>query len=111
VTFEAPTIDYAGLSPVIALTVGLCVVLLAGLVSDRGNRWLSTALTLTTLGAAAGLMIWQLSEPGKDLVAGALRIDGLAITAGLICITAAFGLLLVDEVVKIFLRRRHRNKE
>jgi NADH-quinone oxidoreductase subunit N len=89
VTFEAPTIDYAGLSPVIALTAGICVVLLAGLVGDRGNRWLSAGLTLTALGAAAGLMIWQLSEPGKDLVAGALRIDGLAITAGLICITAA----------------------
>ncbi|TFG73270.1 MAG: NADH-quinone oxidoreductase subunit N [Solirubrobacterales bacterium] len=87
--FDAPSIDYAGLSPVIALTAGVCVVLIAGLVSDRGNRWLSTALTLTTLGAAAGLMIWQLSEPAQDLVAGALRIDGLAITAGLICIAAA----------------------
>ena len=26
--FHAPHIDYAGLSPIIALTVGLCVVLL-----------------------------------------------------------------------------------
>ena len=28
--FHAPHIDYAGLSPVIALTAGICVVLLAG---------------------------------------------------------------------------------
>ena len=28
--FNAPDIDYAALSPVIALTVGLCVVLLTG---------------------------------------------------------------------------------
>lgn len=88
-TFDAPEIDYAGLSPVIALTAGLCVVLIAGLVGERGNRWLSSALTLTTLGAAAGLLIWQLGEPDKDLVSGALRLDGLAITAGLICIATA----------------------
>ena len=29
--FNAPDIDYAGLSPVIALTAGICVVLLVGL--------------------------------------------------------------------------------
>ena len=27
--FQDPTIDYAGMSPVIALTVGLCVVLMS----------------------------------------------------------------------------------
>ena len=30
VNFHEPVIDYAGISPVIALTVGLCVVLLSG---------------------------------------------------------------------------------
>ena len=65
--FDAPSIDYAGLSPVIALTAGVCVVLIAGLVSDRGNRWLSTALTLTTLGAAAGLMIILVSAVSVTL--------------------------------------------
>ena len=29
-TFNAPEIDYAGLSPVIALTAGLCIVLMLG---------------------------------------------------------------------------------
>ena len=61
-TFTAPEIDYAALSPIIALTGGLVVVLLAGLVGPRGNRWLSSALTLTTFGAAAGLAIWQWGE-------------------------------------------------
>jgi NADH-quinone oxidoreductase subunit N len=88
-SFEAPTIDWAGLSPVIALTGGIVVVLLGGLVGPRGNRWLSTVLTLATLGVTAGLLIWRLGEPDADLVAGSLRIDGLAITAGLICIAAA----------------------
>ncbi len=35
--FQAPDIDYAGLSPVIALTAGICVVLLVGLF--RLPRW------------------------------------------------------------------------
>ena len=33
-SFHAPDIDYAGLSPVIALTAGLCVVLLAAVFTD-----------------------------------------------------------------------------
>ena len=33
-SFSAPQIDYAGLSPVIALTAGICVVLLAGLIGE-----------------------------------------------------------------------------
>jgi NADH-quinone oxidoreductase subunit N len=89
VTFDAPHIDYAGISPVIALSAGICVVLLAGLFSERGNRWVSTLLTALTLAVTAGLLIWRLGEPPADLVAGALRIDGLSITASLICLAAA----------------------
>jgi NADH-quinone oxidoreductase subunit N len=87
--FEPADLDWGGLSPLIALTAGICVVLVAGLVSARGNRWLSTLLTAITLGATAGLLIWQLGEPDRDLLAGALRLDGLAITIGLICVAAA----------------------
>ena len=61
--FEAPDVDYAGFSPIIALTAGTVVVLLAGLVGPRGNRWLSSILTLLTLAITAGLMIWRLGEP------------------------------------------------
>jgi NADH-quinone oxidoreductase subunit N len=94
-TFEAPDVDYAGLSPIIALTVGVIVVLLAGLVGPRGNRWLSSGLTLLTLAVTAGLMIWRLGEPAADLVSGALRVDGLSLTIGLMCVlAAAFAVLL-----------------
>ena len=85
-TFNAPDIDYAGLSPIIALTAGICVVLLAG-VFDRLKSAVPL-LTLTTLGAAAGLFIWQWGER-KDLVAGALRLDELAVAVALIAIFAA----------------------
>jgi hypothetical protein len=37
-TFTAPEIDYAGLSPVIALTAGIVLVLVAGLFGDRRTQ-------------------------------------------------------------------------
>ena len=48
-SFEAPHIDYAGLSPVIALTAGLCVVLLAGLIGRERQRWVVSGLAIVVL--------------------------------------------------------------
>ena len=97
---DTPTMDYGGLSPIIALTAGLVIVLLAGLVSPRGNRWLSSFLTLAVLGTTAGLLIWRLGEPEIDLVSGALRMDGLAITISLMTLfAAAFAVVLPSVVV------------
>jgi NADH-quinone oxidoreductase subunit N len=93
-TFNAPEIDYAGLSPIIALTAGLCVVLLAGLI-QRIRRFHLAALTIATLGAAAGLSIWQWSEQG-DLVAGALQLDAFGLSAALIAIFAAAAVVLLS---------------
>jgi len=86
-TFNAPHIDYAGLSPVIALTAGLCVVLMAELV-PRFGRFVMAYLTIAVLAATAGLAIWQWSEQA-DLVAGALRLDAFALSAVLISLLAA----------------------
>ena len=92
---ETPDIDYAGLSPLIALTAGLVIVLLAGLGGPRGHRVISSVLTVAVLGVTAGLLIWRLGEPDADLVSGALRIDGLSITVSLMVLaTAAFVVLL-----------------
>lgn len=85
-TFNAPEIDYAGLSPVIALTAGLVVVLMVGLLPT--SRFAMPALTLAVLGATGGLAIWQWGEQG-DLVAGALRLDELGLAAVLIAVFAA----------------------
>ncbi|MGH2994649.1 MAG: NADH-quinone oxidoreductase subunit N, partial [Solirubrobacterales bacterium] len=87
-TFEAPHIDYAGLSPVIALTAGLCVVVLAAVFTDTRQRWVVSGLSIVVLATTAGLLIWQWGE-AKDLVAGALRLDDLAIAISLIAVTAA----------------------
>jgi NADH-quinone oxidoreductase subunit N len=91
VNFNAPHIDYAALSPVLALTVGLCVVLLSGVF--RPLRRTAPALTIVTLATTAGLLIWQWGD-ATDLVSGALRLDDLAISISLIAIlTASFAVL------------------
>ena len=85
--FNAPHIDYAGLSPVIALTAGLCVVLMVGLI-PRVGRFTTAYLTVAVLAATAGLAIWQWGS-NEDLVAGALRLDAFGLAATLIACTAA----------------------
>jgi NADH-quinone oxidoreductase subunit N len=83
--------DYAGLSPVLALTVGLCVVLLTAVV--RPARRMAPLLSLVTLGVTAGLLVWQWNE-SVDLVSGALRLDDLAIATSLVAVaSAAFAVL------------------
>ena len=92
-SFDAPAIDYAGISPLIALTVGICVVLLSA-VFEPVKRW-APGLTLATLASAAGLLIWRWDEP-QELIAGALRIDELAIAISLIAILTAAACVLLS---------------
>jgi NADH-quinone oxidoreductase subunit N len=85
---HAPHIDYAGLSPLIALTGGICVVLLFGLARGPGTKMLVTSAALLTLTAAATLSAWQLGE-NKSLVEGALRADDLALSLDFVFYAAA----------------------
>jgi NADH-quinone oxidoreductase subunit N len=88
-SFLAPHIDYAGVSPIIALTAGTVLTLFAGVVgSPRAQRVVVSIFGLGTLAATAGLLIWQLGE-SKDLVAGALRLDDLSASMSLIVVAAA----------------------
>jgi NADH-quinone oxidoreductase subunit N len=76
---KRPHVDFAALSPLIALLGGAVVVLLLGLL---GSRWIRSngvpALSLGALGGALGLTIWQW-DAQKSVVSGALRIDDLAL--------------------------------
>jgi len=90
--FDAPTLDYAGLSPLIALTVGACVVLLSAVSPLRRS---APGLTLLTLAIAAGLLIWNWNDPA-DLVAGALRLDDLAISISLVVLLMAAATVLLS---------------
>jgi NADH-quinone oxidoreductase subunit N len=79
VTPKGPHIDWAGLSPLIALLGAATLVLLLGLLRPRAVREvLVPLLALAGFLAAIGLGIWQYGEQ-KDLVAGALRLDDLTI--------------------------------
>ena len=81
---KGPAIDWAGLSPVIAVFGGALVVLMAGLMRARLVReTLVPLLSILTLGAFMGLSIWQWDE-NTDIIAGALRIDTFAMYLNLL---------------------------
>ncbi|UTI64092.1 NADH-quinone oxidoreductase subunit N [Paraconexibacter antarcticus] len=93
---KGPHIDWAGLSPLLAILGGIVVVLMAGLLRPRFAReQLVPGLTLVSLGAALGLTIWQLDD-NKSLVAGALRLDGLSTTLTCLFLAAGIGTTLLS---------------
>lgn len=86
---HGPHIDWAGLSPLIALLGGAIVVLLTGLLGSGAIRRVGVpALTLLVLAASLGLTIWQWG-PGKSVVSESLRIDDLALTLNYILMAGA----------------------
>jgi NADH-quinone oxidoreductase subunit N len=86
--FHAPHIDYSALSPVIALTAGICVVLLTGVFRPFKRR--APLVTTIVLGVTTVQLVAHWNEP-TSLVSGSLRLDDLAISISLIAIlTAAF---------------------
>jgi NADH-quinone oxidoreductase subunit N len=91
--FVAPHVDYAGIAPVIALTVGLVVILMSGVFGPT-KKW-APGLAVATLAASAGLLIWKWDE-NLSLISGALRLDNLAIAISLISIAAAFFTILLS---------------
>jgi NADH-quinone oxidoreductase subunit N len=74
---KAPHIDWGSLSPVVALTAGSCIVLLAGLLrSPWVRRHGVPILALVVLAVTAGLGVWQWGE-NRTIVDGALAMDDL----------------------------------
>jgi NADH-quinone oxidoreductase subunit N len=86
---KGPHVDFAALSPLIALLGGATIVLLVGLARTRWIRaHVVPTLSLVALGAAAGLTIWQW-DAEKSIVSGALRIDDLSLMLNLILAAGA----------------------
>jgi NADH-quinone oxidoreductase subunit N len=78
-TPKGPHIDWAGLSPLVALLGAATLVLLIGLLRPRAVREvLVPFLALAGFLTAIGLGIWQYGEQ-KDLISGALRLDVLTL--------------------------------
>jgi NADH-quinone oxidoreductase subunit N len=92
---KGPHVDFAALSPLIALFGGAIVVLLVGLL---GSRWIREqvvpTLSLIALGAALGLTIWRWDTP-ESVVSGALRIDRLSLTLNLILAVGGMAAVLL----------------
>ncbi|HEY5344507.1 MAG TPA: NADH-quinone oxidoreductase subunit N [Solirubrobacteraceae bacterium] len=92
---KGPHVDFAGLSPLIALLGGAAIVLLVGLL---GSKWaraqLVPALSLAMLATALGLTIWQWGEQ-KSIVSGALRIDDLSLVLNMILIAGGAATVLL----------------
>ncbi len=92
---KGPHVDFAGLSPLIALLGGATIVLLVGLL---GSRWvraqLVPALSIGALATSLGLTIWQWNAE-KSIVSGALRIDDLALVLNLVLIVGGICTVLL----------------
>ena len=93
---KAPMIDFAGLSPLIALMGGAVVVLMVGLLPPgRALRSVVPGLALASLAAALGLTVWQWGER-KSVISGALAVDDLAMFANLLFIAAGAATILLS---------------
>jgi NADH-quinone oxidoreductase subunit N len=93
---KGPHIDWAALSPLVALTVGACLVLMGGLLRPAFvRRGIVPGLTVVTLLAAAGLGVWQWGE-NKTVVAGALAMDDLTRALLMIFVVAGIATVLLS---------------
>ena len=91
-----PEIDWAGLSPLIAVLGGALVVLMLGLLRSRAMRETAVpALSIASLVLAAALSVWQWGER-EDLIAGALRLDELTLTLTVIFCVAGIAAIVLS---------------
>jgi NADH-quinone oxidoreductase subunit N len=93
-TPKAPFIDWEAMSPLVALMVGACVVLLVGLLRARFARRQATPfLALVTLAVTAGLCVWQWNV-NTEIVERALAIDDLTLALTMVFVVAGAATVL-----------------
>jgi len=90
-----PDIDWAGLSPLIAVLGGALVVLLLGLMRSRAVRETAVpGLSIFALVLTIALSVSQWGER-EDLIAGALRLDELTLVMTILfCVAGIASILL-----------------
>ena len=94
-TQQGASVDWAALSPLLALAGGAVAVLMVGLFPGRGVRdRLVPGLALLTLAATAGLLVWQY-DTATDLLEGALRMDGLTVTLSFVFVVAGMATVVM----------------
>ena len=93
---SGPHIDWAGLSPLLAVFGGALVVLMLGLVVSRTARETAVpALSIASLVLAIVLAITQWGER-EDLIAGALRLDELTLLLTILFCVAGIATVLLS---------------
>jgi NADH-quinone oxidoreductase subunit N len=91
-----PHVDWAGLSPLLAVLGGALLVLMLGLLRSRAIREKAVpALSIASLAIAIGLSIWQWGER-VDLVAGALRLDELTLSLTVVFCVAGIAAIVLS---------------
>jgi NADH-quinone oxidoreductase subunit N len=92
---KGPYVDWAALSPLLALLGAAVIVLLAGLLGPRAARTqLVPALAIAGFAAAIGCALWQWDERAS-LISGALRLDPLTLVTTLIVCAAGIAATLL----------------
>jgi NADH-quinone oxidoreductase subunit N len=95
-TPRAPAIDWEALSPLVALTVGACIVLLVGLLrSAFVRRHVVPFLTLVTLGTTIGLGVWQWGV-NTSIIEDALAIDDLTLALTMVFCVGGIATVLLS---------------
>jgi NADH-quinone oxidoreductase subunit N len=93
---HGPHISWSQLSPYIVLGGGALIVLLVGLLrSEVVRRQVVPLLSLLTLAGAVGTEIWRFSHEAT-IIAGAMRVDHLALLIDLICAVAGMAAVLMS---------------
>ena len=91
-----PEIDWAGLSPLIAVLGGALFALMLGLLRSRMAReQLVPGLSIFSLVLTIGLCVWQWGER-TDLIAGALRLDELTLILTIIFCVAGIAAVVLS---------------
>jgi NADH-quinone oxidoreductase subunit N len=91
-----PEIDWAGLSPLIAVLGGALASLMLGLLRSRLVReTLVPALSIVALLVTIGLSVWQWGER-TDLISGALRLDELTLILTILFCVAGIGSIVLS---------------
>ena len=105
-TFSGPEVDWFGLSPLIVLTGGCLVLMVAAALVPgrwpRGGYALFTGIIAVTAGTF-GLFLWDdVQEEGpRGLVGDAIGLDGFSVFFTLvICATVLLGALFLDDYLR-----------
>jgi NADH-quinone oxidoreductase subunit N len=95
-TPKAPHIDWEALSPLVALTVGACVVLLVGLLRSRfARQQLVPALTLVALAVCGACVVWQW-DVNVSVVEDAMAIDNLTLMLTMLFVAGGAAAVLMS---------------